>query len=44
MRKAKDGTLAPWQPMGVCATKDGSVYVYTIAPLTLLRFTKEQVR
>lgn len=44
LRKVKDGTLTPWQPMGVCGTKDGSVYVYTIAPLTLLRFTKEQVR
>jgi hypothetical protein len=44
MRKAKDGTLAPWQPMGVCATADGNVYVYTIAPLTLLRFTQEQLR
>lgn len=44
MRKAKDGTLTPWQPMGVCATRDGSVYVFTIAPLTLLRFTPDQVR
>lgn len=43
MRKAKDGTLTPWAPMGVCATKDGSVYVFTIAPLTLLRFSKEQL-
>ncbi|MFO0876364.1 MAG: hypothetical protein U0840_03240 [Gemmataceae bacterium] len=44
MRKARDGTLTPWQPMGVCATPDGSVYVLTIAPLTLLRFRPEQVR
>jgi hypothetical protein len=37
MTKAKDGTLAPWQPMGVCASRD-AVYVMTIAPFTLLRF------
>jgi streptogramin lyase len=43
MPRAKDGTLAPWQPMGVAATKDGSVWVKTIAPYTLLRFTKGQV-
>ncbi len=43
MPKAKDGTLSPWQPMGIAATKDGSVWVKTIAPYTLLRFTKEQV-
>jgi hypothetical protein len=44
MRKEKDGTLTPWVPMGVCATKDGSVYVYTISPLVLIRYTKEQVK
>jgi hypothetical protein len=44
MRKVKDGTLSPWQPMGICATPDGSVYVYTIAPLTLLRFSKDRLR
>src|SRR5262249_52630018 len=38
MPKAADGTLSPWQPMGVCALADGSVYVVTIAPHTLLRF------
>ncbi len=38
LRKEKDGTLTPWQPMGVCAAKDGSVYVFTIAPFTLFRF------
>jgi sugar lactone lactonase YvrE len=44
MRKMKDGTLAPWQPMGVCALPDGSVWVTTIAPFTLLKLTKEQLR
>jgi streptogramin lyase len=44
VRKAKDGTLAPWQPMGVCAAADGSVYIMTIAPFTLLKFTAEQVK
>lgn len=38
LRKSKDGTLTPWQPLGVCAAKDGSVYVLTIAPFTLLKF------
>jgi len=42
IRKEKDGTLAPWQPMGVCAAYNGSaVYIYTIAPLTLLRFERK---
>jgi sugar lactone lactonase YvrE len=44
MRKLKDGTLAPWQPMGVCGAADGSVYVMTIAPFTLLHFAAEKVR
>jgi hypothetical protein len=44
MPKAKDGTRAPWQPMGVCATKDGSVYVLTIAPFTLIKFDKNKVK
>jgi sugar lactone lactonase YvrE len=44
IRKAKDGTLTPWQPMGVCAAADGSVYVTTIAPFTLLKFTPERVK
>src|SRR5262249_22813759 len=38
IRKEKDGTSTPWVPMGICATADGSaVYIYTIAPLTLLK-------
>ncbi|HEV3447999.1 MAG TPA: hypothetical protein VG099_25395 [Gemmataceae bacterium] len=44
VRKAKDGTLAPWQPMGVSAAQDGSVYVMTIAPFTLLKFSQELIR
>lgn len=44
MPKARDGTRAPWQPMGVCATKDGSVYVMTIAPFTLIRFDKSKLK
>ena len=38
VRKERDGTLTPWQPMGVCAAKDGAVYVLTIAPFTLIKF------
>jgi sugar lactone lactonase YvrE len=38
VRKEKDGTLTPWQPMGVCEARDGSgVYILTIAPFTLLK-------
>lgn len=44
MPKAKDGTRAPWQPMGVCATKDGSVYVMTIAPFTLIKLDKGKLK
>jgi sugar lactone lactonase YvrE len=42
--KAPDGTLSPWVPMGVCAAADGSVYVTTVAPFTLLRFGPEKLR
>jgi streptogramin lyase len=44
VRKAKDGTLTPWVPMGVCAAADGNVYVTTIAPFTLLKFAAENVK
>jgi sugar lactone lactonase YvrE len=44
MPKRKDGTLAPWQPMGVAALPDGSVWMMTIAPWTLFEFTKDQVK
>src|SRR4051794_9179843 len=41
LRKEKDGTLTPWQPLGIAAARDGTPYVVTLAPFTLLRF--EQV-
>jgi sugar lactone lactonase YvrE len=42
IRKEKDGTLTPWVPMGACAAADGSaVYIFTIAPLTLLRVDRK---
>lgn len=44
MRKEKDGTLTPWQPMGICAAKDGGVYIMTIAPFTLLKFDTDKVK
>jgi sugar lactone lactonase YvrE len=43
-KRGDKGTLSPWQPMGVCAMPDGSVYVLTIAPFTLIKYTKEQVK
>ncbi|MBI3411032.1 MAG: hypothetical protein HY040_22085 [Planctomycetes bacterium] len=44
VRKEKDGTLTPWQPMGVSEGKDGAVTVLTIAPFTILRFEAAQVK
>jgi hypothetical protein len=44
VRKAKDGTLTPEIPMGVCATADGTVWVTTIAPHTLLKFPAGKLR
>jgi sugar lactone lactonase YvrE len=44
VRKAKDGTLTPWQPLGICAARDGTVYVVTLAPFTLLRFAPEKLK
>jgi sugar lactone lactonase YvrE len=44
MRKAKDGTLTPWVPMGVCAVEDGTVYIETISPFTLLRVAPETLK
>jgi hypothetical protein len=38
LRKEKDGTLTPWQPLGIAAAADGSPYVLTLAPFTLLQF------
>ncbi len=45
VRKHTDGTLAPWQPMGVCEARDGSgVYVLTIAPFTLLKIEAAKLK
>lgn len=38
LRKEKDGTYTPWQPLGIAAAADGTPYVVTLAPFTLLRF------
>ncbi|MEZ6140538.1 MAG: hypothetical protein R3B84_08205 [Zavarzinella sp.] len=40
IRKEKDGSMTPWQPLGIAAGADGSVYVVSIAPFTLLTFDK----
>ncbi len=40
----RNGTLSPSTPMGVCALPNGSVYVLTIAPLTLIEYTKDQLK
>ena len=34
LRKEKDGTLTPWQPLGIAASADGSVNIVTLAPFT----------
>ena len=45
LRKEKDGTLTPWQPMGVCSTKDGGIYVLvSLAPLAITRLTAAQLK
>ena len=44
IRKTPHGRFTPWVPMGVCPAQDGSVYVTTIAPFTLLRFAPEALR
>lgn len=44
LRKEKDGTYAPWQPLGIAASADGHVYILTLAPFTLIRFTPEQLK
>jgi hypothetical protein len=41
IRKEKDGTLTPWVPLGIAAAKDGTVYVVTLAPFTLLQIKPE---
>jgi sugar lactone lactonase YvrE len=44
LRKEPDGTLTPWQPLGIAASADGSVQILTLAPFTLLRFAPEQLK
>jgi hypothetical protein len=44
LRKEKDGTLTPWQPLGIAASADGSVNILTIAPLSVIRFSPEQLK
>ncbi len=44
IRKEKDGTLHPWQPLGICAARDGTVYVTTLAPFTLLKFHPKNLK
>ena len=38
IRQEKDGTLTPWQPLGIAAAAGGTPYVLTLAPFTLLKF------
>jgi sugar lactone lactonase YvrE len=44
LRKEKDGTYAPWQPLGIAASADGTVNILTLAPFTLIRFAPEQLK
>ena len=44
LREEKDGTLTPTVPLGIAAGADGSVYVETLAPLTIIRFTPDQLK
>ena len=44
IRKSKDGTLTPWQPLGIAAAKDGTIYVLTLAPFTLMQFPPESLK
>lgn len=44
LRKEKDGTLTPWQPLGIAASADGSVNVLSLAPFTLTRFSPDQLK
>jgi hypothetical protein len=44
LRKEKDGTYAPWQPLGIAASADGTVNILTLAPFTLIRFSQEQLK
>lgn len=44
IRIEKDGTWCPWQPLGIAASADGHVNVLTLAPLTIVRFSPEQLK
>jgi hypothetical protein len=44
LRKEKDGTYAPWQPLGIAASADGFVNILTLAPFTLIRFSPQQLK
>ncbi|MBM4070576.1 MAG: SMP-30/gluconolactonase/LRE family protein [Planctomycetes bacterium] len=44
VHRDKDGTLAPTTPLGLAAARDGSVYVLTLAPLTVLRIPAETLK
>jgi sugar lactone lactonase YvrE len=45
VRRDKDGTLIPLQPMGICEARDGSgVYVLTIAPFTLTKIETAKLK
>ncbi len=44
LRKERDGTYAPWQPLGIAASADGSVNILTLAPFTLIRFSAAQLK
>lgn len=44
LRQEKDGTWTPWQPLGIAAGRDGSVYVLSLAPLSVIRLRPEQLK
>ncbi|MSU79467.1 MAG: hypothetical protein EXS16_15425 [Gemmataceae bacterium] len=44
LRKEKDGTITPWQPLGIAASADGHVNLITLAPLTVTRFSPEHLK
>ncbi len=44
IRKEKDGTLTPWVPLGIAAARDGSVYITTLAPFTVLQLTPAMLK
>ena len=44
MRKEKDGTLTPWQPLGISTGKDGNVNIVTLAPFTVVRVDRSKLK